>query len=80
MIGPGDIPDGWRVEYVLRLTTPDGSTIDVSKDDGTPATDWDEVVEILERARGSAVRREAARRRRREIRRRQRDQDDRLAG
>lgn len=80
MIGPDDVPDGWRVEHVLRLTAPDGSTIDVVKDDGSPAEHWDEVVEFLERARSTAVRREAVRRRRREIRRRQRDQDSGLEG
>jgi hypothetical protein len=80
VIGPGDAPDGWRVEHVLRLTAPDGSTIDVVKDDGSPAEDWDEVVELLRRAHGTAVRREAIRRRRRELRRQRRDQDDRLAG
>lgn len=80
MIEPDDVPEGWRVEHVLRLTSPDGSTIDVVKDDGSPAKDWREVVGILERAHGTAVRREAIRRRRREIRRRQRDQDGGLEG
>lgn len=71
MIGPDDIPPGWKVEHVLRVTLPgDAATIDIVKDDGTPVSDWSEAVVFLEKIRGTMKRREAVRRRRRDIRRR----------
>lgn len=69
MIEPGDRPGGVRVEYVLRLTTSDGSTIDLIRDDGSPDWSEEEVAAALRQALGTASRREAVRRRRRDIRR-----------
>jgi hypothetical protein len=70
MIEHGDRPGGVRVDYVLRFTMADGSTIELVRDDGSPAWSEDEVREALARVLGTARRAEAARQRRRDIRRR----------
>jgi hypothetical protein len=70
MIQPGDRPGGIRVEYVLRFTIADGSTVELVRDDGSPDWSEDDVREALVRAQETARRAEAARERKRDIRRR----------
>ena len=77
MIRPGPLPGGGRLDFVLRFTMPDGSTVDMIRDDGSADWSEDAVEDALRRAVGTARRAEAAKARRRY---RRPDQDDRLAG